>query len=114
MNILARLRERFETALSEFFESPERYAAMVRPAQDLRFGDFQANCAMPLARQLGPTVAEDDDAAHHVRLRAANPAARARRASRIQETDCVARISTTKTMVSSSSMPALSLPPLGP
>ena len=28
------------------------YAAMVKPAQDAKFGDFQANCAMPLAKQL--------------------------------------------------------------
>ena len=26
---------------------------MIRPAQDSRFGDYQANCAMPLGKQLG-------------------------------------------------------------
>ncbi len=26
---------------------------MIRPAQDARFGDYQANCAMPLSKQLG-------------------------------------------------------------
>lgn len=31
----------------------ESYAAMVRPTADLRFGDYQANCAMPLAKILG-------------------------------------------------------------
>lgn len=31
----------------------ESYAAMVRPTADPRFGDYQANCAMPLAKMLG-------------------------------------------------------------
>jgi len=31
----------------------ESYAAMVRPTTDPRFGDYQANCAMPLAKRLG-------------------------------------------------------------
>jgi len=31
----------------------ESYAAMVRPTADPRFGDYQANCAMPLAKVLG-------------------------------------------------------------
>jgi arginyl-tRNA synthetase len=31
----------------------ESYAAMVRPTADPRFGDYQANCAMPLAKILG-------------------------------------------------------------
>ncbi len=30
----------------------ETYAGMVRPTTDVRFGDYQANCAMPLAKAL--------------------------------------------------------------
>ncbi|MCH7686112.1 MAG: arginine--tRNA ligase, partial [Planctomycetes bacterium] len=50
MNILRELRSRFETALEPFTDDPSRFAGMVRVAQDARFGDFQANCAMPLAK----------------------------------------------------------------
>jgi arginyl-tRNA synthetase len=32
---------------------PAPYLAMVKPAQDARHGDYQANCAMPLAKALG-------------------------------------------------------------
>ncbi|HUG93922.1 MAG TPA: arginine--tRNA ligase, partial [Planctomycetaceae bacterium] len=73
MNILAELRQRFRMALAGLvteaarraeeagesgsvravLEDLERFLAMVRPAQDPRFGDFQANCAMPLAKLLG-------------------------------------------------------------
>ena len=53
MNILAVLRQRFETALAGVTDQPRLYAEMVKPVQDARFGDFQANFAMPLARQLG-------------------------------------------------------------
>ena len=53
MNILAELRRRFSAALAESTDDPEQFAQMVRPAQDPRFGDFQANCAMPLAKQIG-------------------------------------------------------------
>ncbi len=51
MNILAELRSRFESALHSLTDDPAPYVAMVKPAQDSRFGDFQANCAMPLAKQ---------------------------------------------------------------
>ena len=51
MNVLAELRSRFEVALKSLTDNPARYAEMVKPAQDLRFGDFQANCAMPLANE---------------------------------------------------------------
>ncbi|MFO1093820.1 MAG: arginine--tRNA ligase [Planctomycetaceae bacterium] len=53
MNILAELRQRFAAALSTQTPDAGPFAAMVRPAQDTKFGDFQANCAMPLAKQLG-------------------------------------------------------------
>lgn len=53
MNILSVLRERFAKALSEFVDEPAPYAKMVFPSQNAQFGDFQANCAMPLAKKLG-------------------------------------------------------------
>ena len=53
MNILAELRSRFSRALEQFTEEPETFADMVRPVQDTRFGDFQANCAMPLGKKAG-------------------------------------------------------------
>src|SRR5207302_3489053 len=34
-------------------DDPAPYAAMLKPAQDARFGDYQANCAMSLAKVLG-------------------------------------------------------------
>lgn len=34
-------------------EDLESFAAMVRPTADPRFGDYQANCAMPLAKLIG-------------------------------------------------------------
>ena len=34
---------------------------MIRPAQDPRFGDYQANCAMPLGKQLGKSPREVAD-----------------------------------------------------
>ncbi len=53
MNVLTELRRRFETVLAELTPDPAPFAAMVKPAQDTTFGDFQANCAMSLAKQLG-------------------------------------------------------------
>jgi len=52
MSILAELRSRFAAALDPLTDQAADYLAMVRPAQDERFGDFQANCGMPLAKQL--------------------------------------------------------------
>ena len=53
MNILNELRARFARVLVDFTDEPWLFAAMVRPSQDRRFGDFQANCAMPLAKRSG-------------------------------------------------------------
>jgi arginyl-tRNA synthetase len=71
MNILAELRSRFEKALQPLVSTPfERaeLASMIRPSQQDRFGDFQANFAMPLAksrsedpRQLAASIAESVD-----------------------------------------------------
>jgi arginyl-tRNA synthetase len=59
MNILDRLRDQFRDALSAL--AGDRLSAAeltelvetVRPSQDPKFGDYQANCAMPLAKKLG-------------------------------------------------------------
>ncbi len=56
MNILARLKECFRPALSALVSEPTKVAEllqMIRPAQDAKFGDYQANFAMPLGKQLG-------------------------------------------------------------
>ncbi|MCI0334985.1 MAG: arginine--tRNA ligase [Planctomycetes bacterium] len=56
MNILATLRNRFGRALGALgvaeSETPE-LLAMVLPSQDAKFGDYQANVAMPLGKRLG-------------------------------------------------------------
>jgi len=53
MNILHELRRRVTAALADIVSEPEQYAKLVLPAQNPQFGDYQANCAMPLAKQLG-------------------------------------------------------------
>ena len=53
MNALTELQQRFRAALTGLSEDPELLLEMIRPAQDARFGDYQANCAMPLGKQLG-------------------------------------------------------------
>ncbi len=58
MNIAAELQTFFRAALAEMIEGDradelEELIAMVRPSQDAKFGDYQANCAMPLAKRLG-------------------------------------------------------------
>ncbi|HEY3392986.1 MAG TPA: arginine--tRNA ligase [Lacipirellulaceae bacterium] len=61
MNTLALLRERFATALAKLgVEGAEvpALAEMVLPSQDAKFGDYQANCAMPLGKRLGKAPRE--------------------------------------------------------
>jgi arginyl-tRNA synthetase len=55
MNILAELRRRFASALvaATGNDGAASLAEMVLPSQDAKFGDYQANCAMPLGKQLG-------------------------------------------------------------
>jgi arginyl-tRNA synthetase len=53
MNVLHLLQDTFRTALSGLVEDAAPYLAMIKPAQDARFGDYQANCAMSLAKVLG-------------------------------------------------------------
>lgn len=51
MDFLSELRSRLRTALAPLTDSPEPYVEMLKPSQEVKFGDFQANCAMPLAKQ---------------------------------------------------------------
>jgi arginyl-tRNA synthetase len=53
MSILAELKSRFRGALAELVADPAELLDMIRPAQEPRFGDYQANFAMPLAKRLG-------------------------------------------------------------
>jgi arginyl-tRNA synthetase len=53
MNILQELRTRFERVLSDYSPEPAALAQQIRPAQDARFGDYQANFAMALAKSRG-------------------------------------------------------------
>src|SRR5438046_6337989 len=56
MNILAILKDRFRPALAALRPDPAKVGElleMIRPAQDAKFGDYQANFAMPLGKRLG-------------------------------------------------------------
>ncbi len=52
MNVLRSLKESFAQALDGLAADARASADLVKPAQDVRFGDYQANCAMPLGKQL--------------------------------------------------------------
>jgi len=56
VNTLALLKTRFHPALAALVSDPVKLAElldMIRPAQDAKFGDYQANFAMPLKKDLG-------------------------------------------------------------
>lgn len=50
MNILDEIRTRFEPVLSEWTDDPSSVIEMLKASQDAKFGDYQANFAMPLAK----------------------------------------------------------------
>lgn len=60
MNALEAIKNRFATALAEIAEPAqiESLLGMIRTAQDDKFGDYQANCAMPLGKKLGKAPRE--------------------------------------------------------
>jgi len=58
MNVLAEIRSRFLAALTGLADNPAEAAELVRTSQDPKFGDYQANCAMPLAKQQGKNPRE--------------------------------------------------------
>ncbi|MCL4164636.1 UNVERIFIED_CONTAM: hypothetical protein GTU68_017428, partial [Idotea baltica] len=53
MNALSEIKSRFSAALEKLVDDPAPAVAMIRPAGDPKFGDYQANCAMSLGKQLG-------------------------------------------------------------
>ncbi|QDU73328.1 Arginine--tRNA ligase [Bremerella volcania] len=53
MNILALLRARFKPVLATLTDEVGPLLEMIRPAGDPKFGDYQANFAMGLAKKLG-------------------------------------------------------------
>ena len=50
MDFLTELRSRLRVALTTLTDSPDSFVEMLKPSQDPKFGDFQANCAMPLSK----------------------------------------------------------------
>ena len=54
MNILSEIRSRFRPALESLSVGEiDKCLEMIKPSQDPKFGDYQANCAMPLGKQMG-------------------------------------------------------------
>ena len=53
MNLLHQIQDKFRLALHGLVPDVEPYVAMIKPAQDSKHGDYQANCAMSLAKALG-------------------------------------------------------------
>src|SRR5260370_10743552 len=53
MNLLRLLQQIFRKPVAALVPDPALYLALIKPVQDLRHGDYQANCAMPLAKVLG-------------------------------------------------------------
>lgn len=53
MNLLSLIRRKFVPVLEGYAVEPGPLLDLIRPAQDARHGDFQANFAMSLAKQLG-------------------------------------------------------------
>jgi arginyl-tRNA synthetase len=56
MNTLSLLRQRFADVIGQLGVAPTKVPELVElvlPAQDAEFGDYQANCAMPLGKMLG-------------------------------------------------------------
>ncbi|HOM15986.1 MAG TPA: arginine--tRNA ligase [Thermoguttaceae bacterium] len=53
MSILTELKRRFEDALRSWAAEARDLLEMIRPSQEERFGDYQANLAMPLGKRLG-------------------------------------------------------------
>ncbi|HZZ72428.1 MAG TPA: arginine--tRNA ligase [Pirellulales bacterium] len=52
MNILRLLQAQFSQALSGLVANPAEYVTQIRRSQEPKFGDYQANFCMPLAKQL--------------------------------------------------------------
>ncbi|QDV19717.1 Arginine--tRNA ligase [Gimesia panareensis] len=55
MNILAEIRSRFEPVLTNWTDDPSSVIDMLKPSQDPKFGDYQANFALPLGNKIPGT-----------------------------------------------------------
>ena len=53
MNILVNLKSEFAKAIDAITDDGGEFSGMIRQAQDAKFGDYQANCAMPLGKKMG-------------------------------------------------------------
>ena len=53
MLLLPELKSRFRPALTALVDQPEEFLDQIRRSQDPKFGDYQANMAMSLAKRLG-------------------------------------------------------------
>lgn len=53
MNALSEIKSRFDRVLNQMVDDPANLLDMIRPAQDSKFGDYQANCAMPMKSMMG-------------------------------------------------------------
>ena len=53
MNLLTLIQHKIRQAIKDLVADPEPFAVMVKPTQDAKHGDYQANCAMSLAKKLG-------------------------------------------------------------
>src|SRR5438270_9689722 len=58
MNLQKHLQDLFRPVLAGLGVDPSSYVSMIKPVQDPRYGDYQANFAMPLAKEIkkNPTV----------------------------------------------------------
>ncbi|HMP80631.1 MAG TPA: arginine--tRNA ligase, partial [Pirellulaceae bacterium] len=69
MTVLLEIRERFRQAMATLCDDPEEFIGLVGPAQDARFGDYQANVAMPLAKRVGkPPRVIAQEIVNHLRI----------------------------------------------
>ena len=59
-NVQRLLEKRVEAAMHAAFPEAEGAPALVLPAQDPSFGDYQANGAMALAKRLGKNPRETE------------------------------------------------------
>jgi arginyl-tRNA synthetase len=53
MNLQHLIQDKLRAALTGMVADVEPYVAMVKPTQDAKHGDYQANCAMSLAKAVG-------------------------------------------------------------
>ena len=58
MSALQEIRNRFAPVLASLTDDVDSSLSMIRSSQDPKFGDFQANCAMPLAKKSGAVPPE--------------------------------------------------------